>query len=187
MASWPENPILATVPDIVHNSPTSRLAASELIHFEKVMEAADVTAASVFQVRKRRRIEAENSPCAIGRAPHPARVTLGFGDSDEEDAEQEGVASDTAIARALVKTIAATTGVEAPEKLGTTHDAITWASRAILDARSAAITSTRRERYKHVMDPEQTLQAFSLMQKLDALLSGHSAGGMPSALVDHSL
>lgn len=163
---------MPSVPELVHNmSPSSRLPQSEMLHFGKLMQAADATTDSVFLSRKRKREQAETSPCAIGPEERK-RVTLGFGDSGDEDEEEEGVAHDTAIARALVRTIAATTGVEPPDRLKTTHEAITWASKAILDARTAAITTTRRERYSHALDPEQTLQAMTLVEKLNKILAG---------------
>lgn len=99
-------------------------------------------------------------------------MSLSLGESDDE--EEEGVAPDTAIARALVRTIAATTGVEAPQSLKSTHEAMTWASRAILNARAAAITSTRRERYNHTLGPDQTLQAMELIENLNKLLNASS-------------
>ena len=138
------------------------------------MEAADATTDSVFQARKRLREAAETSPCAIGPAPSASdvpRVTLGFGDSSDDE-EEEGVSHDTAIARALVRTIAATTGAAAPDKIKNTQEAITWASRSIIEARSAAITSTRRERYNHTLDTEQTLQAMNLIKNLNCVLEG---------------
>lgn len=141
------------------------------------MEVADATAETVFEARKRQREAAQHSPCAIGPAPtqqSAARVQLGFGDSSDEE-EEEGVPHDTAIARALVRTISATTGVELPNGLKTTNEAVSWASSAILEARAAAITSARREKYNHILDPEQTIQAMHLIGKLNTLLSGPSA------------
>lgn len=171
---WPDNPVVQDIPELVHAG-APRLQQHELLHFEKIMEAADATSASVFASRKQQRQDEQNSPCAIGPPPAAKRVSLGFGDSDDEEGEEgqgEAVAADTAIARALVKTIAATTGVVAPDKLTTTHDAIAWASRSILDARAAAIASTRRERYNHFLEPDQALQALKLIERLNGLLEG---------------
>lgn len=169
-SEWPEAPTVQSVPELTHLSPTPRLPQHELVRFEKMMEVADATTAAAFEVRKRQRKDSQDSPCAIGPV---SRVSLGFGDSDEDDdVEEEGLACDTAIARALVKTIAATTGVKAPERLKTTHEAITWASKSILDSRTAAIMSTRRERYSHSLDPDQTVHAMDLIERLNRLLAG---------------
>ena len=170
---WPTESLVSIVPDITHSSPAPRLAQKEMLQFEKMLEVTDATTATVFEARKRRKRDAADSPCAIG-PPQAARVSLSLGESDDD--EEDGVAPQEAIAQALVKTIAATTGVPAPESLRTTHSAITWASQSILAAREAAITSTRRERYNHVLDPEQTVQAMSLVAKLNALLEEPARG-----------
>lgn len=167
MTTWPTHSHVNNVPEIIHLSPVPRLSPHELLRFDKMMQVADVTATAALDVRKRQRQSSHDSPCAIG--PPQSGVQLSFGESDDED--DEGVAPDKAIARALIKTIAATTGATVPECIKTTHQAIAWTSKAILDSRTAAITSTRRERNNYSLNPDQALQAMQLINNLNELLS----------------
>lgn len=167
---WAASSDQPSVSDLVHKEPTSRLSNSELLRFERVIAAADATADAVFESRKRQRQEAADSPCTIGNTKKKP-VSLTPGDDDDNE---DGSTSDTTIARALINTIAATTGVSVPDSITTAHQAISWASTSIINARNTAITATRRERYKHALDTEQTVEAMKLIGHLNNLLDGSS-------------
>jgi len=170
---WPHNTdAISTVSEIVHQPQQGRLAQHELISFDKMMEAADATVESIFQSRKRLKRDAQNLQDILERPK--LQSPIGVGDEGVEDPKgHEGcVGNDAAIARALIRTIVATTGVQMPDSFKTPHDAIFWASESIIGARSKAISSTRRERYIHTLDPEQVLKAMELIHKLSSMLDG---------------
>ena len=151
-----ENP-LSDIPETLTPSHTApRLSQQAMLEFEHMLEMADATANSVFEERKRKRTE----PVVIG---DQRRVKLGFDDDDDNDAD---------ISRALVSTIAATTGAAPPKHLTTTGDAIRWASASILQSRNNAIVATRREKYVHALSPDQTVRAMKLIDDLSSLLDG---------------
>ena len=176
MSRWGQSTRMPEVPTIVNSGPPPPDNTDKIIQFENVLDAADAGVKSLFASRRRAR--EESSPCAIGGITK--RVKLGFDDSDDE--EDDEPASGASIAQVLVKTIAATTGVEAPTRLSTTREAVQWASKAIVDARTAAITATRRERYMHALDPTQTLQAMELIESLTSLISGTPRPHAPASL-----
>lgn len=151
-SSWKKDPVVTTVSNILHHGSTPRLEHKEMLQFERMLETADLTTAQYFEDRKRRKRDAVTES-----------------ESGEED-------DTTSVNNALIKTIVATTGVATPEVLTTSHQAITWASQAILSAREATITATRRERHAHTLTPEQTVHAMSLISQLNSLLAGPSVG-----------
>lgn len=172
MSTWGHIPEMVLVPDSINRPPAPRVAAEKMLQFEQVLDAADAGVSVAFAARKRRR-EAD-SPCAIGNVS-TRRVSLSLGESDDDEE-----ASDTTIARALIKAIAASTGVEAPAKLSTARAAVAWASKSIVDARTTAVACTRREKYTHALDPDQTVRAMSLIDSLSSLLAGARNPSPPS-------
>ena len=179
MSHWTQSVEMSTVPTLMQRSPVPRVAPEKLLQFEEMLDAADAASNSAFAARKRRR--EEDSPCAIGAIDtNPPRVSLSFGESDEEEDEDQEASAES-IAHALVKTIAATTGVEAPHRLQTTRQAVAWASKAIVDSRTTAVTSTRRERCMHALDPEQTVQAMELINSLQLLISSTRSDSTPTS------
>lgn len=159
----------------------------DILKFEEVLLAADKLAQSQFETR--RQLKRKRKPVKFGKEPSQPRVKLGFGDSsdesDESDAENGAEDAEDAgssprqltkkklekILNAFVKTIAVVTNSEAPDRIKSQADAMRWTSKCILDARYKTILDTRKEKMTHALTPDQTMEAFTLMNKLNNILS----------------
>ena len=123
-----------------------RISDHDLLHFEQVLLAADQISKAYFELRRKK------------------SKLLSVAEENDDEAS---------IADALIKTICVTTNSEKPETFTNAGDAVRWASGCILGARNKCIDDARNETCLHSLTPQQTLDAFQLVHKLNALISSH--------------
>ena len=155
--------------------------------FESIILAADKITKAYFESRrllKRKRGEegvlalspelletssGDGAGAGAGAGIDPSSSSSSF-DSISTAPAHETKSHDQELCKALVKTISIMTDVDFPAPFSCTADAMRWASHSILQARNRSITEARAERMKHFLTPEQTSQAFDLVNKLSAVL-----------------
>ena len=151
--------------------------------FEAIILAADKITKAYFESRrllKRKRSEEgvlalspelleTSSGTGAGAGIDPSSSSSSF-DSISTASAHETKSHDQELCKVLVKTISIMTDVDLPAPFSCTADAMRWASHSILQARNRSITEARAERMKHFLTPEQTSQAFDLVNKLSAVL-----------------
>lgn len=149
--------------------------------FEAIILTADKITKAYFESRrllKRKRSEEGvlalspellETSSGAGAGIDPSSSSSSF-DSISTAPAHETKSHDQELCKALVKTISIMTDVDLPAPFSCTADAMRWASHSILQARNRSITEARAERMKHFLTPEQTSQAFDLVNKLSAVL-----------------
>ena len=161
----------ATLPEVVGKS--NRLSSFDLLKFERVLLAADRISSAHFAMKRLRRKRCRCNESRASESAHTIDVPLAT--ETKGDLEQaEHVDGNDDVLRALVKTICVTTNVEDPGEFTNAGDAIRWASTSILESRNKCIVDTRNEKCLHILDSDQTVQAFELVNKLNLILSKQS-------------
>ena len=178
MAATSSSAETSTPREIVGQDSKSTVTQAQLLHFERILLAADDISKSAFDAKrafKKRKMDVMlgsgrgTQQQAVLATPH---VKLGFGDDDsEEENKENGDDMETSVAQALAKTISALTGADLPVRFESAGMAMRWATNSILAARDKSIDDARRETQSYVLDSNQTLTAMKLMSGLNDLLS----------------
>lgn len=130
--------------------------------FTLAVQAANAASTALFTERKRRRLATDEARL------RGAHVSLSLG--GDEDGDDPTTALVKAVAKATGATVPALPDAFSPSDSRRSRELVTWAGVAIADAQVKAAVNARRERYRHALSPDDSIEAMRLVARLNELL-----------------